>query len=108
MGFPGGSSVKETTCHCRRCKRPGFNSWVGKIPGKRGQQPTAVFLPGESHRQRSVESQEVTGVGNIACTHREYSQYFIITLSGMQSLKTLNHFITHLKLIKYHKSTILQ
>ena len=33
MGFPGGASGKEPTCQCRRCKRRGFDSWVGKIPG---------------------------------------------------------------------------
>ena len=28
-------------------------SWLGKIPWSRKWQPTPVFLPGESHRQRS-------------------------------------------------------
>ena len=27
--------------------------WVGKIPWRRARQPTPVFLPGESHGQRS-------------------------------------------------------
>ena len=31
----------------------GFDSGVGKIPWRRKWQPTPVFLPGESHRQRS-------------------------------------------------------
>ena len=31
-GFPVGSSGKESACQCRRCKRHGFDSWVGKIP----------------------------------------------------------------------------
>ena len=31
-----------------------FNAWVGKIPWRRAQQPTPVFLPGESHGQRSL------------------------------------------------------
>ena len=31
-----------------------FDSWVGKIPWRRKWQPTPVFLPGESHRQRSL------------------------------------------------------
>ena len=30
-------------------KRPGFDSWVGKIPWRRQWQPTPVFLSGESH-----------------------------------------------------------
>ena len=28
--------------------------WVGKIPWRRKWQPTPVFLPGESHGQRSL------------------------------------------------------
>ena len=31
-----------------------FDSWVGKIPWRRKWQPTPVFLPGESHGQRSL------------------------------------------------------
>ena len=31
-----------------------FDSWVGKIPWQRAWQPTPVFLPGESHGQRSL------------------------------------------------------
>ena len=34
--------------------RNGFNPWVEKIPWKRKWKPTPVFLPGESHRQRSL------------------------------------------------------
>jgi len=29
--------------------------WVGKISWRRKWQPTPVFLPGESHKQRSLE-----------------------------------------------------
>jgi len=38
--------VKET-------ERPRFDPWVGKIPWRRAQQLTPVFLPGESHGQRT-------------------------------------------------------
>ena len=31
----------------------GFDPWVGKIPWRRKWHPTPVFLPGESHGQRS-------------------------------------------------------
>ena len=34
--------------------RPGFDPWDGKIPWRRAWQPTPVFLPGESHGQRSL------------------------------------------------------
>ena len=52
--FPGGAGGKKPACQCRRCKRPGFNSWVGKIPWRRKWQPTPVFLPGESHGQKCL------------------------------------------------------
>ena len=50
-GFPGGSEDKESACQCRR---HGFDPWVGKFPGRRAWQFTPVFLPGESHGQRSL------------------------------------------------------
>ena len=37
-----------------RHKRLGFNPWVGGSPGGGLRQPTPVFLPGESHGQRSI------------------------------------------------------
>ena len=54
--FPGGASGKIPTCQCRRHKKKGFNTWVGKIPWRRAWQHTPVFLPGESHGQRSLMS----------------------------------------------------
>ena len=35
-------------------KRHSFNPWVRKIPWRRAGHPTPVFLPGESHGQRSL------------------------------------------------------
>ena len=35
-------------------KRHGLDAWVGKIPWRRGWQPTLVFLPEESNGQRSL------------------------------------------------------
>jgi len=55
MDFPSGASSKEPTCQCRRLKRLELNPWVGKIPWRRVWQPTPVYLPGESHGQRSLE-----------------------------------------------------
>ena len=43
-------SGKDSTCQCRR---HGFKPWVRKIPWRRKWQPTSVFLPGISQRQRS-------------------------------------------------------
>ena len=52
--FPGGTCVKEPVCKCRRQKRRGFDPWVEKNPWRRKWQPSLVFLPGESHGQRSL------------------------------------------------------
>ena len=34
--------------------RCGFEPWIGKIPWWRAQQSIPVFLPGESHGERSL------------------------------------------------------
>ena len=34
--------------------RQEFDPWVRMIPWRRAQQPSPVFLPGESHGQRSL------------------------------------------------------
>ena len=47
------NSGKESTCQCRRYKRHVFDPWVGKIPCRRKWQLTPVFLPWESHGERS-------------------------------------------------------
>ena len=39
---------------CLKRRRPRLGPWVGKMPRKRAWQPTAVFLPGEAHGQRSL------------------------------------------------------
>ena len=55
--FPDGTNGKEPTCQCRRHKRQGFNPRGQEDPLEEGmatQQPTSVFLPGESHGQRSL------------------------------------------------------
>ena len=52
--FPGGASGKEPVFQCRRHKRLEFGPWVRKIPWRRARQPTSVFLPGESHGQKSL------------------------------------------------------
>ena len=56
LGFPGGISDKEPSCQCRRHKR--FNPWAGRFPGGGHDNPLqySLFLPGESHGQRSFMS----------------------------------------------------
>ena len=55
MGFPCGVSGKEPTCQCRRGKRHRFHPCIGKISWRRAQEPTPLFLPGESNGQKSLE-----------------------------------------------------
>ena len=50
----GGSRAAAPGCGFSRGTRDRFNPWVGKIPWSRKWQSTPVFLPGESHGQRSL------------------------------------------------------
>ena len=52
--IPDVASNKEPACQCKRHKRLEFDPYVGKIPWRKKWQPTAVFLPGKSHGQRSL------------------------------------------------------
>ena len=49
-GFPGGSDSKESAC---TAGDPGSIPGLGRAPGEGNGYPTPVFLPGESHGQRS-------------------------------------------------------
>jgi len=51
MGFPGVLVVKNPPANAGDS---GLDPWVSKIPWRRVRQPTLVFLPGESHGQRSL------------------------------------------------------
>ena len=62
LGFPRWCNSKESACQCRRHLRCGFNSWVEKMPWSRKWQVTPVFLPGKSHRQKSLAGYIVHGV----------------------------------------------
>ena len=68
LDFPGGTSGKEPAYQCRRHKRRGFNPCIRKIPGKKAWQPTPVFLPGESHGQRSLTGYSPKGCKELDTT----------------------------------------
>ena len=53
LGFLGGASGKEPTCSAGDLRDTGSIPGLGRSPGEGGQ-PTPVFLPGESHGQRSL------------------------------------------------------
>ena len=59
---------KEST---GRLRRPRFHPWVGKIPWRRAWPPTPVFLPGESHGQRT----DHTGHGVTESRHDSETEF---------------------------------
>ena len=52
--FWGASLVAQLVKNLPAMQETGFDSWVGKISWRRKSQPTSVFLPRESHGQRSL------------------------------------------------------
>ena len=56
MGFPGVSDGKEFTCNGGDL---GSTPGLGRFPRRRAWQPTPVYLPGESHGQRSLGELEL-------------------------------------------------
>ena len=58
-GYPGGASVKELTCECRRRKSHRFDPCVQEIPWRRAWQPR--ILAGELHGQRSLVGYSLWG-----------------------------------------------
>ena len=65
---------KRTCLQRKRCRRHWFDPWVGKSPWRRAWQPTAAFLPGESHGQRTLAGYSPWG-------HRESDTTERLTLS---------------------------
>ena len=68
FGLPGGTSGKESTCQYRRRRRCEFDLWVRKIPWRWKWQPTPVFLPGESHGQKSLVAYSPQGCTELDTT----------------------------------------
>ena len=53
--FPGGAVIKNPPANAGDIGDSGsFNPWVEMIPWRRKWHPTPVFLPRESHGQRSL------------------------------------------------------
>ena len=54
LQYSWASLVAQMVKNLPACGRPGFDPWVGKIPWRRVWQSVPIFLPGESHGQRSL------------------------------------------------------
>ena len=85
QSLPGGTSGKEPACQCRRCKRFGFDSWVGKIPWRRALQAPPVFLPGKFHGQKSLAGHSL-GVGHKKSDMSDHTHVHAADVGGV--LKT--------------------
>ena len=74
-----------------------FHTWVRKIPWKRKWQSTPVFLPGESHGQRSLadyspwdhEEFETTEATEQTCMHLYMYNYYVCSVYIVRLLLTL-------------------
>ena len=54
-GTDGGSVVKSPSAHAEDIEDADLIPGLGRFPWRRKWQPTPVFLPENSHRQRSLE-----------------------------------------------------
>ena len=75
LGFPGGLDGTESACNAE----DGFHPWVRKVPWRRAWQPTPVFLPGESHGQRSLTGYSPWGHKESDTTERLTLSRFLFT-----------------------------
>ena len=87
VGFPRWLSSKELFCQRSGHRKCGFDSWVGKIPWRRKWQLTPVFLPGESHGQRSQVDYSSWG-----CKESDVTEQ----LSLHEYIYILTHMCTHM------------
>ena len=89
-------SGEEPACQCGSVKRCGFSPWVGS----RKWLPTAVFLPGELHGQRSLVGYSPQDHKELHMSEREHTHthtqrykgtwdlcYFLTTASDSDYLK---------------------
>ena len=58
---------------CLQCGRPGFDSWVGKIPWRRKWQSTTALLPGKFHGQRGLIGYSPSGHKELDTTEQLHS-----------------------------------
>ena len=76
---------------CLQCRKPGFDPQVGKIPWRRKQHLTPVFLPGEFHRQRSW-------AGYSSWDLRELDTAMQLTFTFIVKVTVKNNLRPHLRL----------
>ena len=73
-----------------------MDPWVGKIPWRRAWQPTLVFLPGDSHGQRSLAGYSPWGGKESDTTEETEESDMTEENEHKQSTHTHTHTHTHL------------
>ena len=115
MGFPGGSVGKASTCNAGDAGRCELDLQVRKIPWMRAWQPTLVFLPGDSHLQRSLASyspwdckgSDMTEATEYACMHSLRIGIFSYIAIGNLSIKINLTLIEYFYIICHPYSNLL-
>ena len=77
LGFCGGSDSKK---YAYNRGRPGFHPWFQKIPWRKAWQPTAVFMPGEFHGQRSLMGYSPWDCKESNTTERIMLSHYVVIL----------------------------
>ena len=70
------SLVAQMVKNLPATRRPGFNPWVGKIPGGGDSYLLQVFLPGELYGQRRVAGYSPWGLKELDMTERLHTTTF--------------------------------
>ena len=77
-GFPSGSEGKASTCNAGN---PGSLPGWGRSPGEGNGNPFPIFLPGESHRQRSLVGYSPQGCKESDTTEQLHFQLLTMLVS---------------------------
>ena len=64
-----------------------FDPWVGKIPWRKAWQTTPVFLPGESHGQKSLVGYSPWGLKELDITEATQHACTLLALTNAKSLE---------------------
>ena len=89
QGFPGSSDGKQPACNVGD---PGLDPWVENIRWRREWQLTPVFLPGESHGQRSPVGYSLWGHKESYTTEQlTHTRWYVSPVKVAQFCPTLCH-----------------
>ena len=95
--LPRWLSGKESSCQRRKPKRHRFSPWIEKIPWRREQEFTPVFLPAKSHGQRSLVGYSSWGPKNSDMTEHAHIYIYMYIL--------IHNFIRYTRKMKLAENT---